>query len=586
MDPKSYPRSQEHEPRDSLEKLDQGTLELTLSRNTILHLVSKVGDKKYAHDILAKHPSLVYHRNSDGETPAYVAARDGQVDILALMISYFKAKKDDIILLVTRSTDKHNALHIAIQNHHVGVVFWLIKEIPQLANSINDFNESPVYLAAERGYHHILNLILNKGGKQTFEGPKGKTALHAAAISGSKECITYLLKEGTDQRKRDKQGWTPLQYAVDHNNPLVSSELVDADPSIVYEMIKEGDINTSVVHIAASRGYCQTVKALMTQCPGCSEILDENGKNIFHVAVENKQTEVIKFIYGDMSYTSLVNQKDNDGNTPIHLLMASDLEMMEVAMDYRVNINAMNNKKVTPLDMASSNGKRKRLLECVAKGPYKDDRRSPSLRKIGWHQKKVEENFKLMESMLIVVTLIATASFAAAFTVPGGFDSNEGSKQGMPILLKRAAFKAFEVTNTVAFSCSSSVLGAYTMLLVYRMKADELDDADHRRIHNIIFGMYYLTGMALLAMVVAFITGIYVVLTPYLGLAIFLRFLNIFIAENPLSVVAVETGSVKSSRHTLSTKSYMLFFSVSTRVWQRSERVATSLNLALFILST
>ncbi|PWA78081.1 ankyrin repeat-containing protein [Artemisia annua] len=404
MDPKSYPRSQEHESRDSLEKLDQGTLELTLSKNTILHLVSKAGDIKYANDILAKHPSLVYHRNSGGETPAYVAARDGQVDILALMISYFKAKKDDIISLVTRSTDKHNALHIAIQNHHVGVVFWLIKEIPQLANSINDFNESPIYLAAERGYHHILNLILNMGGKQTFEGPKGKTALHAAAISGSKglgvfgsgvlctvgvgvsgvcvnvvfgtgkisssngkspklECITYLLKEGTDQHKRDKQGWTPLQYAVHHNNPLVSSELVDADPSIVYEIIKEDDINTSVVHIAAKRGYCETVKVLMNQCPGCSELLDEKGKNILHVAVENKQSEVIKFIYGDISYTSLVNKKDNDGNTPIHLLMASDLEMMEVAMDYRVNINAMNYEKLTPLDMASSNEKRKRLLE-------------------------------------------------------------------------------------------------------------------------------------------------------------------------------------------------------------------------------
>ncbi|GJZ73482.1 ankyrin repeat-containing protein [Tanacetum coccineum] len=363
MDRKSYPQSHKHELRDSLEKLDQGEVELTPNKNTILHLVSHNGDIKYAHDILVKHPSLVYRCNSEGETPAYVAAREGHVDILAIITSYLRTKNDNTESLLVRSIDKHTALHIAIQNHHVGVVFWLIKEIPQLVNLINDFNECPIYLAAERGYHHILNLMLNNGGKQTFEGPKGKTALHAAAISGSRECTAYLLKEGTNQHKRDKQGWTPLQYAVDHNNPLVSSELVDADPSILYEIIKEGDINTSVVHIAASRGYCETVKVLMTQCPGCSELLDEKGKNIFHVAVENKQTEVIKFIYGDISYTSLVNQKDNDGNTPIHLLLASDLEMMEVAMDYRVNINVMNNEKLTPLDMASSSEKRKKLLE-------------------------------------------------------------------------------------------------------------------------------------------------------------------------------------------------------------------------------
>ncbi|PWA82552.1 alpha-latroinsectotoxin-Lt1a [Artemisia annua] len=198
---------------------------------------------------------------------------------------------------------------------------------------------------------------------KSFEGPQGKTALHAAAISGSKECIKYLLREEIDQKIRDEHGWTPLRYAVHHNNASATAELVNADPSIVNEIMKEDGINTFAVHIAASRGYCETLKVLMSHCPGCSELVDGKGKNIFHVAVENKKTEVIELIYRDESYTSLVNEKDKDGNTPMHLLMASDLEMMEVAIDYRVNINAMNNEKRTPLDMASSSEKRKRLLE-------------------------------------------------------------------------------------------------------------------------------------------------------------------------------------------------------------------------------
>ncbi|GKA92642.1 ankyrin repeat-containing protein [Tanacetum coccineum] len=301
------------------------------------------------------------------------------------------------------------------------------------------------------------------------------------------ECTAYLLKEGTNQHKRDKQGWTPLQYAVDHNNPLVSSELVDADPSILYEIIKEGDINTSVVHIAASRGYCETVKVLMTQCPGCSELLDEKGKNIFHVAVENKQTE-----------------------------------MMEVAMDYRVNINVMNNEKLTPLDMASSSEKRKKLLERVAASSHVQDKRSLSIKISPWDEKRTEEEFQLMENLLIVAALIATATFAAAFTVPGGFDGNEGSKQGMPILLRKTAFKAFMFTNTGAFASSCSVLGSHVLLLVYRLKSNEVDDENRKSIHTRIVGMYYTTAFSLLNMVVAFITGIYVVLSPIPGLAIYL----------------------------------------------------------------
>nr|GEU62915.1 ribonuclease H-like domain-containing protein [Tanacetum cinerariifolium] len=157
----------------------------------------------------------------------------------------------------------------------------------------------------------------------------------------------------------------------------ISCELRGAGTEVAYTVMgieKSLGRGRRMKNLIASHGYVweagtvkkDNCKVLMTHCPGCSELLDEKGKNIFHVAVENKQTEVIKFIYGDISYTSLVNQKDNDGNTPIHLLMASDLEMMEVAMDYRVNINVMNNEKLTPLGMTSSTKKRKRLLKSTS----------------------------------------------------------------------------------------------------------------------------------------------------------------------------------------------------------------------------
>ncbi|PWA82993.1 ankyrin repeat and SOCS box protein 2 [Artemisia annua] len=185
MGPLSYPQSHVNDTRASLLKLDQGEVELTPNENTILHLVSHIGDIRYARDILVKHPTLVYRCNSEGETPAYIAAREGHVDILAIIINYFRMNNDDTESLLKRSMDNHNALHIAIQNHHVGVVFYLMREVPQLANLVNNSKESPVYLAAERRYYHLLNHILTKCETKSFEGPQGKTALHAAAISGS-----------------------------------------------------------------------------------------------------------------------------------------------------------------------------------------------------------------------------------------------------------------------------------------------------------------------------------------------------------------------------------------------------------------
>ncbi|GJZ25348.1 ankyrin repeat-containing protein [Tanacetum coccineum] len=198
----------------------------------------------------------------------------------------------------------------------------------------------------------------------------------------------------------------------------------------------------------------------------------------------------------------------------------SELLDGKVAVDYRVNINVMNNEKLTPLDMASSSEKRKILLERVAATSHVQDKRSPSIKIRPWDEKRTEEEFQLVENLLIVATLIATATFAAAFTVPGGFDGNEGSKQGMPILLRKTAFKAFMVTNTGAFALSCAVLGSRILLLVYRLKSNQVDEEDQKSIHIRIVGMYYTTGASLLNMVIAYITGIYVVLSPIRGLAI------------------------------------------------------------------
>ncbi|KAJ0826671.1 putative ankyrin repeat-containing domain-containing protein [Helianthus annuus] len=166
-----------------LDNLYNGLLGSDASKNSVLHLVSKIGNVACVEYILQKDPLKIYDHNSDTETPAFVAAREGRVDILRLHI--LKARNQDIEPIVTRSADKQNALHIAIQNHHVEVIFLLIKEIPQLTNRINESEESPLYLAAEAGYFGVVEHMLNKCKNISFQGPNGKTSLHAAATSDS-----------------------------------------------------------------------------------------------------------------------------------------------------------------------------------------------------------------------------------------------------------------------------------------------------------------------------------------------------------------------------------------------------------------
>jgi len=54
----------------------------------------------------------------------------------------------------------------------------------------------------------------------------------------------------------------------------------------------------------------------------------------------------------------------------------------------------------------------------------------------------------------IASVLIATVTFAAAFTVPGGYVADDHPRAGTVVLASRFAFRAFVASDTMAFLCS------------------------------------------------------------------------------------------------------------------------------------
>ena len=68
---------------------------------------------------------------------------------------------------------------------------------------------------------------------------------------------------------------------------------------------------------------------------------------------------------------------------------------------------------------------------------------------------------KQQDTHLVVATLVATVTFAAGFTMPGGYISNDGPNQGMAVLVREAAFTAFMVTDTIAMTLSTFAVLMY-----------------------------------------------------------------------------------------------------------------------------
>jgi ankyrin repeat protein len=187
------------------------SLDLLLSpnKNTVLHIyittLSKQLDSatNFVEEILKMCPLLLRQVNAKGETPLHIAARYGHAAIVEVLIKYcsqtLHQNLEDGIepvkeMLGMTNKDRDTALHEAVRYNHLKVVELLIKEDPNFSYSTNDAGETPLYIAAERGFKDVLFEILDKCNSPMHVGPLGRTALHSAIMWDSAG-TTYLFSQ-------------------------------------------------------------------------------------------------------------------------------------------------------------------------------------------------------------------------------------------------------------------------------------------------------------------------------------------------------------------------------------------------------
>ena len=112
------------------------------------------------------------------------------------------------------------------------------------------------------------------------------------------------------------------------------------------------------------------------------------------------------------------------------------------------------------------------------------------------------------ETHLLVATLIATVTFTAAFTVPGGYQS-QGVDEGLAVLGKKTSFRVFLIANTLAFGLSITSILFHFFASLHGGVA--FRESVARRSFICIF-------YAIIALLVAFISGTFTVVPHSLGI--------------------------------------------------------------------
>ncbi|XP_058212034.1 ankyrin repeat-containing protein At5g02620-like [Rhododendron vialii] len=558
---------------------DQLESQATANRNTALHVAAQFGQLQCVAAILEVCPSLLRRVNNRGETPLHMAAREGYSDIVKALIEFAIKIEQELEsgwsgegkkMLRATNVDGDTALHMAVQNCHfkkvkdkyLEVVRLLTREDPEFQHPTNNAKETPLYLAAEQGSEDVVVTLLETCTSPTYGGPGGRTALHAAALKDyfAGRLTKALLEWKKDLIKQaDEYGWTPLHYAACNKSGTGSvTELLAMDILVAYITTTNKDGLETALHIAAAHGHVSVIEELLSYNPDCWEMVNSKGQNALHIAVDMNRDSVIRYILRKSWVGQLINQKDNEGNTPLHLLIASDGYANELWTHDRADHHAFNGKSMTPVDLVWSDFMEERMstfaeryivdetfmdsagigggrnLACNAhvnlaklEKARTNEIQKREMRKETEIRRKEEAKDKekhdafelsvnLFQTLVIVAALIATITFAAAFTIPGGYDGNQGRDQGMAILARESAFIAFVVTNTIAMVCSVTSIFLCLAALLYSVS----DDEEAERYLMRYIGAVGLIIVSMFFLMIAFIAATFAVLAHAIALAV------------------------------------------------------------------
>ncbi|KAF7808728.1 ankyrin repeat-containing protein [Senna tora] len=548
MDPKFYKAAVKGEIDAFKKKGKEIETMLTPNKNTILHihLTASSVSETFVEDILGMCPTLIVKSNAKGETLLHIAARYGHSIIVNKLIDSakgFSSGQEMTLIRAIRDDTKDTALHEAVYFKHIEIVDILTKEDPHISDFVNSDGETPLYVAIEREYWDVAQKILDNCKSPNQDGPNGRTALHAAVIRNNKDMVSTLLTR-TSVNQADENGWVPLHLAALHKSPDMAMKLLKYDRDTAYKRDKKG---RTALHFAAHYGHAKVMETMIKYCPDCAELVDENGYNALHYTSIGGKPVAARLILDNTSLSNLYNEKDNNGNTPLHHLANStpgideddeDHPLLEVRS--RVDTMAFNKQNQTAIDVAfdhtsqrhtsSSQAKSlghlvKKLRQIgasyggrITKNKKQKEARDDSASRDQTNKKPKEDDIdryidRVRETNMVVAALIATVTFAAGFTVPGGFiQEHDQPHKGSPILMHNPAFQAFVITNTISFVFSASAV----LFHIYSLPDDNRDECA-----TYLLVAMLLTMLAMVFMIIAFGTGTYAILGVSKALAVY-----------------------------------------------------------------
>ncbi|XP_020239329.1 ankyrin repeat-containing protein BDA1 [Cajanus cajan] len=270
--------------------------------------------------------------------------------------------------------------------------------------------------------------------------------------------------------KQNLQGLAPLHVALQHGHEKMVHRLVDLNNELVRVQGREG---FTPLHLASQIGNVELLNKFLDVCPDSIKDVTIRSETALHIAARKGQDPALKALVGWLSSIgdlqlkrTILNSKDDQDHTILNIaVLENSKEAVELLIEScMMNLEAKNleGNINTALAITSSDDIRRTLEKAAIKA-----------NKFSWKRWLINIRSRLRKHMsgealnayLVVLALIAAATYQATLSPPGGLSQTDG---GTNNTLSRVAFHSLiNSRKTTAGNEGNSILPTFDFLLFF-----------------------------------------------------------------------------------------------------------------------
>ncbi|XP_023754188.1 uncharacterized protein LOC111902595 [Lactuca sativa] len=459
--------------KNLMTKMKKEDLELkNSSSNTALCLAAAAGNVKIVGIMVERNRALVAITGAGGMTPLYMATLFGHYETAKCLYGYSQNLRDDCWAPLNRGW----LLQKCVENDMFDIALEIVKEYPDLGLSGSTVLGvlakktdttfgffSPLLLSVWTCFHpkvgpskmeskanalELLNIIWGAiAEKPTKEidniirGQPDPIEKDDKPASDTDRTLQLLQKISENTaKKHDESGNTNKEHAATTTN----------NTNVALQESARPKYSSRILFVAAKMGNTRFIIELIRLYPDIIWKVNGENQSIFHTAVKHRHEGIYSLLYEIGSMKDLITPlKDKNDNNMLHLVgkSAKKRRLEDVSgVAFQMQRELLWFKEVE---------------EMIP--PYRERKNKDGLTPHELFTKEHKDLVKQGEDWMkdtasqcmVVATLIATIVFAAAFTVPGGYNQDNG----IPMFFEKVAFIIFVVSDAISlFSSSASIL--------------------------------------------------------------------------------------------------------------------------------